>query len=221
MSCYTDGVTNTHWLTEADIAERIGVKAQTIRTYRWDGRIAQPDTSATDGSPLWSEATVATWIDSRPGVGQYTRAPASERLARLYVVDASTGCWNWIGHVGANGYGNWRGTGGKRGPAHRRAWEVLVGPISPDLYLDHLCLNKRCINPSHLEPVTPQENTRRWADTVTECPQGHAYTDENTRLDGKGKRGCRECQRASFRAWYHERGGAERQRERRAELLAS
>jgi hypothetical protein len=73
-------------------------------------------------------------------------------------------CWRWTGAV-AGGYGRfWIGPGRARGrpvQAHRFAYELLVGPIPDGLTIDHLCLNKLCVNPAHMEPVTGAENSRR------------------------------------------------------------
>jgi len=78
--------------------------------------------------------------------------------------------------------------------AHRASYEAFVGPIPDGLDLDHLCRNKPCINPAHLEPVTRAENLRRhYALTVTACPHGHAYDHANTYVGPDGKRRCRSC----------------------------
>lgn len=70
-----------------------------------------------------------------------------------------TPCWQWTGHVGADGYGLYDGW-----PAHRFVYVFMRGPIDDDLVIDHLCRNHGCVNPDHLEPVTQQENIRRgWA----------------------------------------------------------
>lgn len=68
-------------------------------------------------------------------------------------------CWNWVGGLDV-GYGFFT-VPGRKFAAHRWAYENLVGPIPDGLHLDHLCLNTRCVNPDHLEPVTRAENTRR------------------------------------------------------------
>lgn len=114
------------------------------------------------------------------------------------------GCWNWIGWVGANGRGAHRGA-----HAYRAAWEFTNGPIPSGLDIDHLCLNPRCVNPDHLEPVTRAENARRQRlagsgmgainASKTHCEKGHPFDEENT-LDGSKWKGsplrrCRTCHR--------------------------
>ncbi len=73
------------------------------------------------------------------------------------------GCWIWHGDVENTGYGRIsRGRGrADRDLAHRWMYKRLVGPIPESLQIDHLCRRKRCVNPAHLEPVTPAENQRR------------------------------------------------------------
>lgn len=75
-------------------------------------------------------------------------------------IDARGVCWEWTGARSRNGYGNVK-IKGRNQVAHRAVWELLVGPIPAGLQLDHLCRNKGCVMPDHLEPVTPKENTRR------------------------------------------------------------
>ncbi len=71
--------------------------------------------------------------------------------------------------------------------------------IQPGMQLDHLCRNRQCVNPEHLEEVTASENTRRQDHAgrrKTECPRGHPYDDGNTRINSQGKRVCRACDKA-------------------------
>lgn len=71
-----------------------------------------------------------------------------------------SGCWLWLGEINRNGYGRvW--VSGKRLMAHRHLYERLVGPIPEGLVLDHLCRNRSCCNPAHMDPVTVRVNTLR------------------------------------------------------------
>ncbi len=77
-------------------------------------------------------------------------------------VDAATGCWNWKHSLQASGYGQIN-IGGKPVTAHRAVYEKYRGEIPHGLHIDHLCRNRKCVNPEHLEPVTQRENLRRGA----------------------------------------------------------
>lgn len=126
--------------------------------------------------------------------------PLAERLRAKVEVDPETGCHNWTDKLSANGYGS-LSVGGQKGKdfrAHRLAYEEARGPIPAGLTIDHLCRNKRCCNPDHMEAVTAAENTRRGSrcrDTSC-CPKGHFWTRETTYYHGDGKRRCLPCRQA-------------------------
>ena len=94
-----------------------------------------------------------------------------------FVVKTET-CWIW---QGKKDYGYGRvGMNGTHHRAHRLIYEALKGPIPEGLQLDHLCRNRSCVNPNHLEPVTGAQNCRRGIGSKTHCKHGHEFTEENT-----------------------------------------
>ena len=94
----------------------------------------------------------------------YSHQPLAARISDAVARDAETGCWNWQLALNAAGYGI-IGVNCRPRLAHRIAYEEFVGSIPNGLELDHLCKNKRCVNPEHLEAVTRSENVRRgWPD---------------------------------------------------------
>jgi HNH endonuclease len=114
------------------------------------------------------------------------------------------GCWVWSGPKKVDGYAifSFQPEPGKKHKSisgHRWAYIKLIGDPG-DLVLDHLCRNRACCNPYHLEPVTRLENSRRADHTtrvlkITHCPYGHPYDESNTRYTKDRKRCCRTCER--------------------------
>ena len=113
------------------------------------------------------------------------------------VDDSGDGCWPFLGAVTERGYGRFT-IANRMYQAHRVAYELAVGLIPDGMQLDHLCRNRRCCNPAHLEPVTNRENQMRGFGVSgvnarkTHCPQGHEYTPDNLR-GSKPYRQCRAC----------------------------
>lgn len=143
----------------------------------------------------------------RHGTTEWTRAsyptPFEERFwAKVYFPPCEDDCWTWTGSLN-RGYGIFNSRQAHL-LAHRVAYTLLIGPVPEGLELDHLCRNRACLNPAHLEPVTHQENMRRGLfGAATHCPQGHAYDEANTYVNPKTRdRICRRCK-------------AERERQRR------
>lgn len=125
-------------------------------------------------------------------------------------VDAHGVCWEWTAYA-HNGYGRFCVKAGYVEAAHRYAYMTLVGEIPEGLHLDHLCRNTVCVNPDHLEPVTPAENIERGvmrarrmlvAGKSTHCKHGHEFTPENTiYVERYNTRACKECSREKVRRY--------------------
>lgn len=131
-----------------------------------------------------------------------------DRFRAKYVVDASTGCWNWTAATaGQYRYGVFY-FDGRQGYAHRFAWLRFKGAIPDGHQVDHLCRNTLCVNPEHLEAVSPRTNTLRSTALSaqnarkTHCSRGHELSGVNLKTEiirGKPARRCIECRNAGAR----------------------
>lgn len=128
------------------------------------------------------------------------------------VVKTTHGCWGWRGRLGTNGYGRFRAKALPGVQPHRVSYILAHGGIPDGLHIDHLCRNKKCVNPAHLEAVTLQENClrgdgfngRKYA-SRTECLKGHSLSGENLRvvvINGTERRRCHACAKATGRKTY-------------------
>ena len=128
------------------------------------------------------------------------------------IVAMPSGCWEWQGPLNKAGYAQIA----SGVFLHRWAYTHFIGPIPSRATLDHLCRNRRCGNPTHLEPVTQRENILRGVGPSavnahkTHCINGHALTDENIWIRyQRGRvhpiRVCRECGRTRWRKWSPKR----------------
>ena len=124
--------------------------------------------------------------------------PVIERfLLKVKIIES--GCWEWTASKNRKGYGQFN-LHKKIVRSQRLIYEYYYGQISPDLTIDHLCRNRACVNPLHLEQVTSKVNTLRGEGETainsrkTHCVKGHEFTEENTRIDKNESRICRRCE---------------------------
>src|ERR1017187_243829 len=131
-----------------------------------------------------------------------------DRFEAKFIPEPNSGCWLWLGAINPNGYGRMLGENGKLRTAHAISYELHKGQIPTGLQIDHLCRNRQCVNPDHLEAVTQEENILRGDSPTaiharkTHCKNGHEFTPSNTWVFKGGRRciKCRHTQDAKYRA---------------------
>lgn len=130
-----------------------------------------------------------------------------------YVQVRDDGCWQWLSTQTGRGYGSfWHER--RVVAVHRLSFEKLRGAISKGLTIDHLCRNRLCVNPLHLEPVSVRENILRGIGPTaqharqTHCLRGHAFDASNTYYTrGTGFRYCRPCNAERNRSYRERKRG--------------
>jgi HNH endonuclease len=131
------------------------------------------------------------------------------------------GCWQWKLGRDHDGYGCFRVGSHKDGSrkrmgAHRWSYQHFVGTIAVGLTIDHLCRNRACVNPAHLEPVAAIVNTNRGARaTATHCQFGHPFSAQNLIISSVRKRRCRTCSQRVIRKWAKDNPEAMRAAQKR------
>jgi hypothetical protein len=142
-----------------------------------------------------------------------TVQPLYDRLFGKVDSSDPDACWIWTGRLDRYGYGKINMRLGTTSTAHRMAYFMVKGDIPDGLQLDHLCRNRACVNPDHLEPVTNRVNVLRGSGATainaakTHCKRGHVLSGENLYVR-RGGRECRECARAAKRAWAQQRASS-------------
>lgn len=156
----------------------------------------------------WCEKHYCRWAAT--GDPLKTKYPPVDE--RFWAKVVPTGfCWLFEGSLTPRGYGTFSASGRVKTPAHRWAYEALVGKIPDGLELDHLCRVHNCVNPDHLEPVTHAENIRRAYALIlgTSCRNGHPR-EGNTRRNRNGDLECIPCLKASSARLVAKRSAARR-----------
>lgn len=146
----------------------------------------------------WCVNHYARWTRTGNPLGfSVTQRTVEERFYDS--VDKTESCWNWLRQGSPSGYGTfWSGPTGSTWLAHRWSYTNFVAPIPQGFHIDHLCSNRLCVNPSHLEAVTPQENQLRAVSVRVQksggrCPNGHLLSEVGTNLVYDKWTRCNAC----------------------------
>jgi hypothetical protein len=127
-----------------------------------------------------------------------------ERFEQKFIPEPNSGCWLWIGSLTHDGYGRIK-VNGKSRSAQRVAHRIYKGTIPDGMEIDHKCHVTCCVNPDHLEAVTPIVNFERSRNAARanmlkqECAKGHPLSGDNLYVSRVGHRGCRICRLAAKR----------------------
>ncbi|MDX2309344.1 MAG: HNH endonuclease [Hyphomicrobium sp.] len=182
--------------TSPDIATRAATRARSIAT-------AEATFASAAMKPVPAPTVMETTLTNR------TITLSAPVIAKFWAVvdkQSADDCWPWLGPLNAKGYGRFAANGSVE-MAHRSSVRLSGRDIPPGFEVDHICRNRRCVNPSHLRVVTHQENllsgqTIAAANAAkTHCRKGHPLSTGNL-VQGSGKRVCKECRRARSEAEY-------------------
>ena len=195
---------NGHLFTERNTAYTKGAKYCIICRIDWhkaeverlsSGPAPDPEDRSPDREPVYPEL----WGSRTRVIGDRVVDEKFERRfwKKVDRTEDAKACWPWT-NATDSGYGIFYISNNKvykkRTQAHIVAYQLEVGPIPEGLVIDHFrCGNKLCCNPSHLEPVTPSENTRRAHKRRPYCERGHPHNEDNSYFTDTGKRYCRAC----------------------------
>jgi hypothetical protein len=167
---------------------------------------------------LMVQTPVAQAVEAALATGDLGKLTTEQRIRFEAKIDKRVlGCWEWTGAKTSAGYGQFQtgkySTTGNPLPeyAHRIAYELYVGPIGPGLTIDHLCRNRACVRPDHLEPVSVRENLMRGEGISARyarsdyCSRGHLKSPDNLYVYPNGSHECRECRRIRWQEFAAKR----------------